>query len=254
MPALFVGHGSPVNAISENEFTSRWKELATSIGKPRAVLCVSAHWETRGPAVTAAEWPPTIYDFRGFPDQLYRIVYRAPGDPALAREVAELLAPRSVALDPRRGLDHGAWSVLVHMFPEADVPVVQLGMDTRAPAREHYELAKSLAPLRDEGVLVLGSGNLVHDLSRADFGRDDGYDWAVRFDREARRRIEAGDHAALVEYESLGPDAQSSIPTPEHYLPMLYVLALQRPDDRVAILNDRVVLGSISMTCVAVGL
>ena len=251
MQAIFVGHGSPMNAIEENEFTEGWREIARSTPRPRAVLCVSAHWETRGIAVTAGERPETIHDFRGFPEELFAVRYPAHGDPALARDVAALLAPRPVRLDAARGLDHGAWSVLVKMFPEADVPVVQLGMDTSRPAREHYELARALAPLRDDGVLVLGSGNVVHNLGRIDFGREDGYDWAERFHRVASERILAGDHEALVDYESLGPEAHSAVPTPEHYLPLLYVLALRGEGERISLFNDRVTMGSISMMCVA---
>jgi 4,5-DOPA dioxygenase extradiol len=253
-PAIFVGHGSPMNAIEENEFTAGWLSLANAFAKPRAVLCVSAHWETRGIAVTAAERPGTIHDFRGFPPELGAVQYPAPGDPELARAVAELLAPRPVRLDAQRGLDHGAWSVLRKMYPEADVPLVQLGMDTSRPAREHRELARALRPLRDEGVLVLGSGNLVHDLAHIEFERDGGTDWAERFDRVAKERIRAGDLDALVEYSTLSPDALRSVPTPEHYLPLLYVLALRDAGESVSITNDRVTLGTISMTCVAIGL
>jgi len=254
MPAIFVGHGSPMNAVEENEFTEGWRAIARSFPRPRAVLCVSAHWETRGIAVTSGERPETIHDFRGFPEELFTVRYPAPGDPGLAREVARLLAPREVRLDPRRGLDHGAWSVLVKMFPDADVPVVQLAMDTSRPASEHYGLARGLALLREQGVLVLGSGNVVHHLGRIDFGREDGFDWAVRFERAARERILAGDHGALVEYESLGPEARDAVPTPEHYLPLVYVLAVTGEGERPVIFDDRVTMGSISMMGVAYGL
>ena len=243
-----------MNAIEENEFTAGWRAVARSFPRPRAVLCVSAHWETPGIAVTAAERPGTIHDFRGFPEELFAVHYPAPGDPGLAREVERALAPRPVRLDPRRGLDHGAWSVLVKMFPEADVPVVQLGMDTSRPMSEHFELARELAPLRDAGVLLLGSGNLVHHLGRIDFARDDGYDWAERFDRIARERILAGDHRSLVEPETLGPEARDAVPTPEHYLPLVYVLAAAAEGEAPSIFNGRVTLGSISMTGVAFGI
>lgn len=251
MPALFLGHGSPMNAIEDSVFRRAWAELGRSLAKPEAILCVSAHWETRGVFLTASQAPPTIHDFYGFPPELFAVRYPAPGDPALAHRVSGLVA--GAGLDPQRGLDHGCWSVLAAMYPEAEVPVVQLSLDTRQPASFHYTLAKQLLPLRDQGVLVFGSGNLVHNLRLADFGRDEGFDWAVRFDREVRARIAAGDHAPLVDYDELGPDARLAIPTPEHYLPLLYALALQQPGDAVGLFNDRCTLGSISMTSVLVG-
>jgi 4,5-DOPA dioxygenase extradiol len=242
-----------MNAIEDSEFRRAWTDLARRIPRPEAVLCVSAHWETRGVRLTAAEAPPTIHDFYGFPPELFAVRYPAPGSPSLAQRTASLLASADTGLDPERGLDHGCWSVLVAMYPDADVPVVQLSLDTRQPASFHYELAKQLLPLRDEGVLVLGSGNLVHNLRLADFGLDEGYDWAVRFDAAVRARIEAGDHASLVAHEALGPDARLAIPTAEHYLPLLYALSLQTPEDELRFFNDRCVLGSISMTSVVVG-
>jgi 4,5-DOPA dioxygenase extradiol len=253
-PALFLGHGSPMNAIEDGEFRRAWVELGRRLPRPEAILCVSAHWETRGVFLTAAETPPTIHDFYGFPQELFAVRYPAPGAPALARRVASMLSSVGAGLDPARGLDHGCWSVLVAMYPEADVPVVQLSLDSRQPAAFHYELAKRLRPLRDDGVLVLGSGNVVHNLRHADFGLDAGYDWAVRFDALVRAGVAAGDHAALVEYAGQGKgDARLAIPTPEHYLPLLYPLALQEPVDEVRIFNDRCVLGSISMTSVLLG-
>lgn len=253
MPVLFVGHGSPMNAIEDSTFRRNWAAAAHRMPRPRAVLCVSAHWETRGVAVTGSERPPTIHDFHGFPQPLFDVRYPAPGDPALAREVAALLAHTLVTLDPQRGLDHGSWSVLTAMYPDADVPVVQLSLDTARTGASHYALARRLAPLRARGVLVMGSGDIVHNLRVVDFRRDDGYDWAVRFDAEVRKRILARDHAALVDYEGLGPDARLAIPTPEHYLPLLYCLALQEDADEAAFFNDEVVLGSVSMTCVRIG-
>jgi 4,5-DOPA dioxygenase extradiol len=229
MPALFVGHGSPMNALEDNQFTGAWRALGASVGRPRAVLCVSAHWYVRGTRVTAMAKPPTIHDFGGFPRALFELEYPAPGDPGLAAEVRDLLASPpavDVALDAAWGLDHGAWSVLVHMFPAADVPVVQLSVDGTRPASFHYELGARLAALRARGVLVVGSGNIVHNLDA--FVRRGGgpepYDWAVRFDAEVRRRLEARDHAPLVAYETLGPDARLAVPTPDHYLPLLYVI------------------------------
>ncbi len=253
LPALFLGHGSPMNAIEDSAFRRAWSELGRRLPKPEAVLCISAHWETRGVFLTATEAPATIHDFYGFPAELFAVRYPAPGAPALARRVASMLAGASAGLDAERGIDHGCWGVLVAMYPEADVPVVQLSLDTRQPVAFHYELGRQLAPLRDEGVLVVGSGNLVHNLRMADFGLEGGYDWAERFDAFVRARIEASDHAPLVGYESLGDDARRSIPTPEHYLPLLYALALQAPGETAQLFNDRCVLGSISMTSVLVG-
>jgi 4,5-DOPA dioxygenase extradiol len=253
MPALFVGHGSPMNAIEESEFRRGWAQAARRMPRPAAVLCVSAHWETRGVRVTAGQRPETIHDFYGFPRELFEVTYPAPGDPDLARRVARLVTSAEVIPDSERGLDHGSWSVLLAMYPQADVPVVQLSLDMTRPAAFHHALGRELAPLRDEGVLVIGSGDIVHNLRLADFGHDGGYDWALRFDAEVRGRILAGDHDSLIAYETLGPDARLAVPTPEHYLPLLYVLALRRPDDPLVLFNEKTVLGSISMTCVAVG-
>jgi 4,5-DOPA dioxygenase extradiol len=242
-----------MNAIEDGEFRRAWVELGRRLPKPEAILCVSAHWETRGVFLTEAQTPPTIHDFYGFPQELFAVRYPAPGDPALARRVASLLSGVGAGLDAARGLDHGCWSVLVAMYPEADVPVVQLSLDSRQPAAFHYELAKQLQPLRDAGVLVVGSGNVVHNLRLADVGLDEGYDWAVRFDAELRARVAAGDHAAVVGFASQGTgDARLAIPTPEHYLPLVYALALQAPGDELRIFNDRCVLGSISMTSILV--
>lgn len=252
MPALFIGHGSPMNAIKETEFRRGWRELARTLPRPKAVLCISAHWETRGVFVTASERPETIHDFHGFPPDLFAVRYAAPGDPALARTTAGLIRHAPVGLDTERGLDHGSWSVLRAMYPEADVPVVQLSLDTFRPASFHDALARQLAPLREQGVLVLGSGNMVHNLRLIDFDRTDGYDWAVRFNDELRRRIRAGDRAALVDYARLGPDAGRAVPSPEHYLPLLYAMALRDEGDEVAFFNDTVTAGSISMTSIVV--
>jgi 4,5-DOPA dioxygenase extradiol len=249
MPTLFVGHGSPMNAIEDNDFSRAWRALGTRLPRPRAILCVSAHWETAGVAVTADARPATIHDFYGFPEALYAVDYPAPGDAALARRVVELLAPLPVRLADDWGLDHGAWSVLRLIYPDADVPVVQLGIDTTLPAAHHGALARHLAPLRDEGVLVMGSGNIVHNLRY--FRRAGGppLDWAARFDAAVRSRVERGDMDTLENCDGLGPDARLAVPTPEHYLPLLYVLALRRADDRLAFFND-VVTSSISMTSV----
>ena len=249
MPTLFAGHGSPMNAIEDNEFSRGWRALAGRQPRPRAILCVSAHWETHGAAVTADERPATIHDFYGFPETLFAIEYRAPGDPVLARRVAALLAPEPVRLADDWGLDHGAWSVLHIMYPEADIPVVQLGIDTARPGPFHVELARRLAPLREEGVLVMGSGNIVHNLRYFRRDRSPPLDWAARFDAAVRTRIEDGDIAALSRLDALGPDAPLAVPTPEHYLPLLYVLALRRDDDRLSFFNEAVT-SSIAMTSV----
>jgi 4,5-DOPA dioxygenase extradiol len=253
LPALFVGHGSPMNAIEDSPFRRAWIDLGRSLPKPEAVLCVSAHWETRGVALTGSAAPPTIHDFYGFPDALFAVRYPAPGSPALARRVASLLESAGASVDEERGLDHGCWSVLVAMYPEADVPVVQLGLDTGRPGSFHLELGQQLAPLRESGVLILGSGNVVHNLRRADFGMDGGYDWADRFDVTVRARIAAGDHDALADYRALGPDAALAVPTPEHYVPLLYTLGARRETDAVRFFNAATTLGSISMTSVVVG-
>ncbi len=252
-PAVFLGHGSPMNAIEASAFRDEWAALGRKLGRPRAILCVSAHWETRGVALTASARPETIHDFYGFPAALFAVRYPAPGSPELAARVASLVDSFEARLDPERGLDHGCWSVLVAMYPQADVPVVQLSLDTGQPASFHYELARRLRSLRDEGVLVLGSGNLVHNLRLADFGLDGGYDWAVRFDADVKARILAADHAPLVEYAGLGEHARLAVPTPEHYLPLLYALAQQAEGEPASVFNDRCTLGSISMTCVVVG-
>lgn len=249
MPALFLGHGSPMNAIEDNEFHRAWRALGQRLPRPRAVLCVSAHWETRGVHVGATASPETIHDFYGFPQALFDVQYRAPGNPALARRAAELAGAQQ---DPERGLDHGAWGVLIAMYPDASVPVVQLSLDTTQPGAFHYALAKKLAPLRDEGILIVGSGNIVHNLGVWRPGDGRPYDWALRFDAEVRRRIDAGDHQGLADYPSLGADARLSIPTPEHYLPLLYVLALQDKGEIPVFFNDQV-MTSISMTSVLIG-
>jgi 4,5-DOPA dioxygenase extradiol len=252
MPALFVGHGNPMNAIERNAFHRSWEALGARLPRPKAVLCVSAHWETRNTYVTATETPETIHDFYGFPKALFDVRYPAPGAPALAGRVASLVATERLRLDPGRGLDHGAWSVLVAMYPEADVPVVQLSIDTSQPGRHHYPLARQLAPLRDEGVLVMGSGNIVHNLRQFDFRDPTPLAWAERSDAEIRGHIEAGRHEALMDYPGSGADARLAVPTPEHYLPLLYPIALQQRGEAVEFFNGTV-QGSISMTSVLIG-
>jgi 4,5-DOPA dioxygenase extradiol len=255
MPALFLGHGNPMNALARNAYTEAWARVGASIPRPKAVLAVSAHWYLPGTAVTAVETPRTIHDFGGFPRELFEFEYPAPGDPALAERVRELLEPTPVRLDSGWGLDHGTWSVLCHVFPDADVPVVQLSIDeTEAPAY-HYELGARLAPLRDEGVLVVGSGNIVHNLHAYAWGRHpaEPFDWAVRFEAKARELLVAGDHDPLVDYESLGRDAMLAAPTPEHYLPLLYVIGTRQDGDEVTFPVEGVDGGSISMLSVRIG-
>ncbi len=255
MPAIFFGHGNPMNALYKDVYTDAWAEIGRSIPRPKAILCISAHWYIAGVAVTAMERPRTIHDFGGFPPELFAARYPAPGSPELAVRVKNLLDD-DVLLDTKHwGLDHGTWSVLVHVFPEADIPVVQLSINETEPAAFHYDLAKRLAPLRDEGILVIGSGNLVHNLEAFAWGKQtrEPLDWASRFDAKARQMILADDHQSLVNYESLGRDALLSAPTPDHYLPLLYVLALKRDGEKVSFPVSGFDGGSISMTTVKVG-
>lgn len=252
MPVVFVGHGNPMNAIERNEFRRNWEELGRTLPRPKAILCISAHWETRGVCLTAAENPGTIHDFYGFPQALFNVRYPAPGDPDLARRVRQQINSVQVRLDPERGLDHGAWSVLVAMYPQADVPVVQLSLDTSRPGSFHYALAKELQPLREDGVLILGSGNVVHNLGKFTFHDPKPLDWAVHCDKEIRKRIVGRDHEALMSYETLGPNARLAVPTPEHYYPLLYALALQGDGEQVSFFNS-VVVSSISMTSAVIG-
>ena len=252
MPVAFIGHGSPMNAIERNEFHLGWQELARDIPRPQAVLCISAHWETPGMSVTASDEPATIHDFYGFPRALFDVRYPAPGSPSLARRIAELLGPDRVQMDLLRGIDHGAWSVLLAMYPNADIPVVQLSLDTLQPAAAHYEAAKMLASLRDEGVLVLGSGDIVHNLRLFDFRNPAPLDWAVEFNDRVKSLIDTRQHAPLIDYASISADARLAIPTREHYLPLLYALALQTEDDRLRYYTDTV-HSSISMTSIVIG-
>ncbi|MGD0765692.1 MAG: 4,5-DOPA dioxygenase extradiol [Dehalococcoidia bacterium] len=255
MPAMFVGHGNPLNALQDNVYTKAWAAIGAAIPRPRALLCVSAHWYLPGTAVTAMQAPRTIHDFGGFPPELYQVIYPAPGDPGLASCVQALLAPLSVGLDEQWGLDHGTWSVLRHVYPQADVPVVQLSIDETQPAAFHYDVGKKLAPLRDEGILIVGSGNLVHNLHAYAWGRHpaEPFEWAVRFEERARRLLVAGEDDPLVAYETLGPDAMLSVPTPDHYLPLLYVIALRREDEAPSFPVEGVDGGSISMLAVQIG-
>ena len=253
MPVVFFGHGSPMNTLDHNAYTEAWRKIGESIPAPEAVLCVSAHWYTEGTAVTAMSRPRTIHDFYGFPQALFDVQYAAPGKPELARRVRELLAPVGVALDDSWGLDHGTWSVLKHAYPNADVPVVQLSIDGTRPPQFHYELARRLAPLRDEGILVAGSGNVVHNLRMMRPGAQ-AFDWAIRFNETIRKALSGRDHATLVDFAKLGADARLSVPTPEHYLPLLYIAGLQGDDESMTFPVDGYDLGSVSMLTVAAGL
>ncbi|HYV86219.1 MAG TPA: 4,5-DOPA dioxygenase extradiol [Patescibacteria group bacterium] len=255
LPAVFLGHGNPMNALADNDYTRGWRRLGSTWPRPKAILAISAHWFVPATGVTVATAPRTIHDFGGFPRELYEVQYPAPGDPDLARRVQRMLAPLSVALDVSWGLDHGTWSVLRHVYPEADVPVVQLSIDESRPAAFHFEIGRRLAPLRGEGILILGSGNLVHNLHAYAWGRHlpEPYDWAVRFEQKARQMMLADDVAPLVAYETLGPDALLSIPTPDHYLPLLYVLGARQAGEAIAFPIEGVDGGSISMLAVEAG-
>ncbi len=255
LPAIFFGHGNPMNALLDNQYTRRWNAIGRSLPRPTAILSISAHWYVPGTGVTVSTAPRTIHDFGGFPKELYQIRYPAPGDPELAKRVARLLAPLSVVLDTSWGLDHGTWAVLKHVFPEADIPVVQLSIDETKPPEWHFEIARRLAPLRDEGVLIAGSGNLVHNLHTCAWGKEvrEPYDWVVRFEQQAREMLTAGEDRPLVDYEKLGRDAMLSIPTPDHYLPLLYVLGTRQAGEPAAFPVEGVDGGSVSMLAVQIG-
>jgi len=255
MPALFIGHGNPMNVIEETIYSAAWREAAAAIPRPKAILCISAHWETEGTFVTAMEQPKTIHDFYGFPDELYQVEYPAPGSPGLAERVRSLVTSTAVRLDGGYswGLDHGAWAVLRRMYPAADVPVVQLSLDRSQHPRFHYDLGQELQVLRGEGVLIVGSGNIVHNLHLLQWGAREPHLWAKEFDRLATELILAGEHDRLVAYPALGEAAHLSIPTNEHYLPLLYILALQQSGEPVSFFAEGLPLGSISMRSVRIG-
>ncbi|MBI2273319.1 MAG: 4,5-DOPA dioxygenase extradiol [Bacteroidetes bacterium] len=256
MPVLFLGHGSPMNAIEENEFVQGFRETGKTIPKPSAILCISAHWETRGTFITAMEKPRTIHDFGGFPQALFDVQYPAPGDPLLARETQSLITKTTVGLDESWGLDHGAWSVIKHLYPAADVPVIEMSIDHYQTPLYHYELAKELAALRKKGVLIIGSGNMVHNLRMVAWDKLNtdayGYDWAIEASEQMKQYIRSGDHQSLIRFRSQGLAFDLAIPTPEHYLPLLYTLALQEKGDQVSFFNDKPVGGSLTMTSVRI--
>jgi 4,5-DOPA dioxygenase extradiol len=254
MPALFVGHGSPMNGIEDNLFSNRWKQLGKDLPVPKAVLVISAHWLSQGTYVTAVERPQTIHDFGGFPQALFDAQYPAPGAPVLAQSIVDLIQQPPIGLDHEWGLDHGTWTILKHIYPNADIPVLQLSIDYNQPAQFHYALAQQLSELRKRGILIIGSGNMVHNLRMVDFARINednyGFDWAIEMNELFKSRILAGDHAALVDYTKLHSASKLAIPTPDHYYPLLYTLGLQQKQDEVSFFNDRAVAGSLTMTSV----
>ena len=255
MPALFVGHGNPMNALENNSYTGGWSAIGAALPQPSAILSISAHWYGPGTAVTAMDEPPTIHDFGGFPADLYAFEYPASGDPALASRVEQLLAPAFVESDQQWGLDHGTWAVLCHLFPDAEVPAVQLKIDETQPPEFHYDIGTRLAPLRDEGILILGSGNVVHNLHAYAWGRHpvEPFDWALRFERRLRRALDERDDQALIDYEAWGRDALLAVPTPEHFLPLLYIVGLRREDDELRFPVEGIDGGSVSMLAVQFG-
>ncbi len=254
MPVFFIGHGSPMNAIEDNVFSAEWRRLAHTMPRPSAVLVISAHWLTRGSFVTAMDAPPTIHDFRGFPKALFEVNYPAPGEPALANALATGVTMTEVGLDHEWGLDHGTWSIVRHMYPDADIPVLQFSIDYSKPADYHYQLARELQQLRQKGVLIIGSGNMVHNLRMVAWDKlaepEYGYDWALELNERLKNAIVTGDHRALVQYEKFGQAAALAIPTPDHYYPLLYAAALADGKDTPEIFNDRAVGGSLTMTSV----
>ncbi len=257
MPALFIGHGSPMNGIEDNEFSRRWKKMAAEIPVPKAVLVVSAHWFSNGTHITAMDFPKTIHDFGGFPKALYEVQYNAPGSPALAMETTSLIHSAHVELNHDWGLDHGTWTVVRHMYPEANIPVLQLSIDYSREFQYHFDLARELFALRKKGVLIMGSGNMVHNLRLVAWDKMEepgfGFDWALKMNDTFKNLILQGDFKPLIHYESLGTEGRLAIPTPEHYLPLLYTLGLKDKQDEISFFNDRAVAGSLTMTSVKVG-
>ena len=257
MPALFIGHGSPMNGIENNEFSHRWEMLGKEIPTPSAVLCISAHWLTKGTWVTAMEKPRTIHDFGGFPKELFQVQYPAPGDPAMAKEITTLISSTRAGADHEWGLDHGTWTIVRRMYPDPVIPVLQMSIDINRPSGFHYQLGKELAELRRRGVLIIGSGNMVHNLRMVAWDKLDepeyGYDWALEMNQTFKKHIIEKEHKALISYESLGSAALKAIPTPDHYYPLLYTLGLQTDHDETEIFNDKAVGGSLTMTSVKFG-
>lgn len=256
MPVLFLGHGSPMNAIEENEFVSSFRQLGKELVRPNAILCISAHWETKGTYVTAMQHPPTIHDFGGFPQALFDVQYPAPGSPELAQETKNIITQTEVGLDDKWGLDHGAWSVIKHLYPNADIPVIQMSIDYSQPAKYHYELAKELNSLRQKGILIIGSGNMVHNLRLVAWRKlneNFAFDWAIEANELMKKYILNGDHQNLIDFRSQGKAFELAIPTPEHYMPLLYALALKEENEKITLFNDKPVGGSLTMTSVKIG-
>ncbi len=256
MPVLFLGHGSPMNAIEENEFVANFRRLGNELVRPNAILCISAHWETNGTYVTAMQNPPTIHDFGGFPQELFEVQYPAPGSPQLAKQTKAIITKTNVGLDDKWGLDHGAWSVIKHLYPNADIPVIQMSIDYTQPAKYHYELAKELNGLRTKGVLIVGSGNMVHNLRMVSWKRLNevyAYDWTIEANEKMKHFIVNEDHKSLINFKSQGKAFELAIPTPEHYMPLIYTLALKTKNEEITIFNDKPVGGSLTMTSVKIG-
>jgi 4,5-DOPA dioxygenase extradiol len=255
MPAVFFGHGNPMNVLSENDYTNGWASIGKSIPRPEAIVSVSAHGYIPFSTVTTNANPPTIHDFDGFPEELYEMEYPAPGSPALAKTIRDLLAPVAVRPDDSWGLDHGTWMVLKHLFPKADIPVVQLSIDETQPPQFHYDIGNRLMPLREAGILVMGSGNIVHNLRTYAWDNRgiEPFDWALRFEEHVKNMLIAGNDGPIIDYMSFGQDAKLSVPTPDHYLPLLYVLGLRRKDDPISFPVQGVDGGSVSMLAVQVG-
>jgi 4,5-DOPA dioxygenase extradiol len=257
MPILFLGHGSPMNAIEENQFVEGFRKVGKTIPKPNAILCISAHWLTKGTKVTAMGLPPTIHDFGGFPKALFDVQYPAPGSPELAKETQQILSPIAVELDDSWGLDHGAWSVIKHLYPNADIPVIQMSIDYNQPMNYHFELANKLQSLREKGILIIGSGNIIHNLRMVDFANMDkdnyGYDWAIEVREKVNGFLLDGNYNPLIQYEKQSKAFQLAIPTPDHYIPLLYILGLQQKNEQLSLFNDKLVAGSLSMTSVKIG-
>jgi len=256
MPVLFLGHGSPMNAIEENEFVSGFRNISKSIPKPNAILCVSAHWFTHGTKVTTMQMPRTIHDFGGFPKALFDVQYPAKGSPELATMTQEILKPTHIELDDKWGLDHGAWTVIMHLYPKADIPVVQLSIDYTKPASYHYQLAKQLSSLRKKGVLIIGSGNIIHNLGLVDFKNIDkdnyGYDWAIESRQKINNWLLDGNFEPIIHFEKQGAAIQLAVPTPDHYLPLIYALGLKEKSEQLSLFNDKLLAGSLSMTSVKI--
>lgn len=257
MPVLFLGHGSPMNAIEENQFVQGFRNIAQEIPKPNAILCISAHWFTKGTFVTAMSMPRTIHDFYGFPKALFDVEYPALGSPELAAETVDLLLPNMVEEDHNWGLDHGAWSVIKHMYPEADIPVIQLSIDYTKPPQYHFDLAQRLHKLREKGILIIGSGNIVHNLKLIDWKNINnvgiGWDWAIEAREKTNNWILDGDFKNLIDYHKQGTALQHAIPSPDHYLPLIYSLGLKHASEELSLFNDELIGGSLSMTSVKIG-